>query len=60
MKVNNITRGEAVLCIDVLETSNGFMALVDDEYIEDSNGDNCWRTFPEAMTVLKQKLEVIE
>jgi hypothetical protein len=47
-----------VLCIDVLETSNGFMVLFEDEYLDDDNGDNCWDTFAEAMAVLKLQLEV--
>jgi hypothetical protein len=47
-----------VLCIDVLETPNGFMVLFEDEYLDDDNGDNCWDTFAEAMAVLKLQLEV--
>jgi len=47
-----------ILCIDVLETSNGFMVLFEDEYLDDDNGNNCWDTFAEAMAVLKLQLEV--
>lgn len=58
MKVSEMTSGYNVLAIDILETSNGFMVLFDDEYLEDDNGDNCWGTFAEAMAVLKLQLEV--
>jgi hypothetical protein len=58
MKANEMTSGYGVLAIDILETSNGYMVLFDDEYLEDDNGDNCWNTFAEAMAVLKLQLEV--
>lgn len=58
MKANEMTSGYGVLAIDILETSNGYMVLFDDEYLEDDNGDNCWDTFAEAMAVLKLQLEV--
>ena len=58
MKANEMTSGYGVLAIDILETSNGYMVLFEDEYLEDDNGDNCWNTFAEAMAVLKLQLEV--
>ena len=58
MKVNEMIGGTTVLCIDVLETSNGYMVLFEDEYLDDDNGDNCWDTFAEAMAVLKLQMEV--
>lgn len=58
MKVNEMIGGTTVLCVDILETSSGYMVLFDDEYLEDDNGDNCWNTFAEAMAVLKLQLEV--
>lgn len=58
MKVNEMIGGTTVLCVDILETSNGYMVLFDDEYLEDDSGDNCWNTFAEAMAVLKLQLEV--
>lgn len=60
MKANEMTSGYGVLAIDILETSNGYMVLFDDEYLEDDNGDNCWDTFAKAMAVLKLQLEVTE
>ena len=58
MKANETTSGLGVLAIDIIETSNGFMVLFDDEYLEDDNGNNCWSTFAEAMAILKLQLEV--
>jgi hypothetical protein len=47
-----------VLCIDVMQTPNGFMVLFEDDYLQDDEGNIGWDTFAEAMTVLKAKLEV--
>ena len=58
MKANEMRGGATVLCIDVMETSNGYMVHFEDEYLEDDNGDNCWNTFAVAMAVLKLQLEV--
>jgi len=57
-KINSITLGHTALCIDVLETPDGFMVLFEDEYLDDDNGDNCWDSFGEAISVLKAQLEV--
>jgi hypothetical protein len=57
-KINAILGGTTVLCIDVLETPDGFMVLFEDEYLDDDNGDNCWDTFADAMDVLKAQLQV--
>ena len=58
MRANEMRSGYCVLAIDILETSNGYMVLFDDEYLDDDNGDNCWDTFAAAMAVLKLQLEV--
>jgi hypothetical protein len=47
-----------VLCIDVIETPQGFKILFEDEFLEDDNGAECWKTFAEAIEVLKAQLEV--
>ena len=57
MKVNEMVGGTTALCIDILETSSGYMVLFEDEYLDDDNGDNCWNTIDDAIAVLKLQLE---
>jgi len=45
-----------ILSIDVQKTSNGYMVLYNDDYLEDKNGDNTWDTFYEAMCQLENKM----
>lgn len=46
------------LAIDVMKTSEGFMVLFEEDYLEDANGDNCWTSWTKAIAVLRAKLEV--
>jgi hypothetical protein len=46
------------LAIDVMKTSEGFMVLFEEDYLEDANGDNCWTSWAKAIAVLRAKLEV--
>jgi hypothetical protein len=45
------------LAIDVMKTSEGFMVLFEEDYLEDANGDNCWTSWTKAIAVLRAKLE---
>ena len=45
------------LAIDVMKTSEGFMVLFEEDYLEDAKGDNCWTSWAKAIAVLRAKLE---
>lgn len=45
-----------ILAIDIMETSQGYMVLFEDDYLTNEEGDNVFDTYLDALQALKDRL----